>query len=832
MNEVLTATLWWLVIQAFGMGALPLAYRLLRWLPDRGYVFSKALGVLLVSYLFWLLNTLGFLHNSAGSILLSAGGMVACSLWIYRRGAGDPADAGLQAWLRAHLRLILTVETLFILAFAGWAIFRAHNPEIVGTEKPMDLAFINAVARSDRFPPLDPWLSGYAISYYYFGYLIIATMAKVASAPGEVAFNLGLAWQFAGTFIGAFSLVYNLVAAVRRGISGLRVPMGYGLLGGVLVAVMGNLAGLLEVLHVRGVFSAAFWRWLDIQDLNVVLPGTTGWPPRFWWWWRASRVITDLDLSGNPVGLQPIDEFPFFSFLLGDMHPHVLALPFVLLALGLALNWWLKRWRVVDEDAPRLRSRLANLVREADPIHLMVYAVCLGALGFLNTWDFPIYLFVVVGALTLARVRAQNRLELQPVLDSLIVGAGLLAAGLLAYLPFYLGFRSQAAGLLPNVINPTRFRQFFVMFGPFLFVLGLWLIDQCRRMRVSWKTVLAASGGLLGLLVLAWLILGVSAVFSPQVEGVLDRITAEVGGTQAALWQTLKIRLSSPWTTLFLLGIIGLVAGLWRAFFSAGRQVAHEPVTGAEHSEWAVSPFVLLMVLAAALLTLAPEYVYLRDNFYARLNTVFKFYYQAWVLFGLASAFGLYSLLRSNRPIRWLAGVGGVMLIAAGLIYPALAIPTRIGEYGGEATLDGMATMRRVIPDDYAAIRWLQENVDGAPVVLEAVGGQYSRGGRIAAHTGLPTVLGWAGHQYQWRGETPEPAQREVDVRTAYTSTSWEETQAILDQYRVKYVVVGSLERSTYGEAAVRKFERMLLPVFRADGVTIYVWKTRRDQDV
>jgi YYY domain-containing protein len=828
MSEIVTAGLWWAVIQAFGFSALPLAYRLLRWLPDRGYAVSKALGVLLVSYVFWLLNTLGFLQNSAGSILLAAAGVIAISIWIYRRGADDPEDEGLFRWLRNHLRLILSVEALFLLAFAGWAIFRAHNPEITGTEKPMDLAFINAVARSDHFPPLDPWLSGFAISYYYFGYLIISTIAQVIAVPGQIAFNLGLAWQFAGTFIGAFGLVYNLVAAVRKGRPGLRIPVGYGLLGGTLVALMGNLEGLLEVLHVNAILPAAFWRWLDIQDLSTVLPGTAGWPPRFWWWWRASRVITDLDLSGTPIGLQPIDEFPFFSFLLGDMHPHVLTLPFVLLALGLALNWWLKRWPAGGENGAGLWHRVRQLVQAADPAHLGVYVVCLGALGFLNTWDFPIYLFLVVGAVTLSRTRIRDRFDAGLLIDALILGAGLLVAGLFAYLPFYIGFRSQAAGFLPNVINPTRFSQFFVMFGPFLFLLGIWLLDQGRRARPSWRTAVAASGGLLAMLVLVALVLGGAAILSPQVQGVLGQVTAEVGGAQAAFWQAIRIRLSNPWTTLFLLAIIGVVIALWRAFLVPDRPGRNpEPGPRDVEPERTVSPFVLLLVLTAALLTLAPDYVYLRDNFGARLNTVFKFYYQAWVLFGLASAFGLYSLLRSSRPVRWVAGAGGALLIAAGLVYPVLAIPTRAGEYSGAATLDGMAYMEQVTPGDYAAIRWLQDNATGAPVVLEAVGGQYSRGGRIAAHTGLPTVLGWAGHEYQWRGETPEPAERETDIKTAYTSASWSETEAILDRYAVKYVVVGSLETSTYGEAPGIKFARMLEPVFQADGVTIYEWNTR-----
>jgi YYY domain-containing protein len=455
MSEILTAGLWWMIIQAFGFGALPLAYRLLRWLPDRGYALSKALGVLLVSYVFWLLNTLGFLRNSAGSILLAAAGVVAMSLWIYRRGDGDPEDPGLRSWLRSHLGTVVSVETLFLLAFAAWAVFRAHNPEITGTEKPMDLAFVNAMARSDYFPPLDPWLSGFAISYYYFGYLIISTIARVIAVPGEIAFNLGLAWQFAGTFIGAFGLVYNLVAGARRGRPGLRAPVGYGVVGGVLVTLMGNLEGLLEVLHVNAVLPAAFWRWLDIQDLSTTLPGTTGWPPRFWWWWRASRVITDLDLSGAPIGLQPIDEFPFFSFLLGDMHPHVLTLPFVLLALGMALNWWLKRWPA-GGDGAGLWDRVRQLVQVADPVHLAIYVVCLGALGFLNTWDFPIYLFLAVGAVTLARMRAGARFATGLLVEGVVWAAGLLVAGLLAYLPFYVGFRSQAAGFLPNIINPTR----------------------------------------------------------------------------------------------------------------------------------------------------------------------------------------------------------------------------------------------------------------------------------------------------------------------------------------------------------------------------------------
>jgi len=106
---------------------------------------------------------------------------------------------------------------LFLVAFAAWAVVRAANPEAVGTEKPMELAFINAILRSPNFPPHDPWLSGYAISYYYFGYVIIAMLAKFTGTAGGIAFNLGISLIFALSACGAFGLVYNLFECIETG---------------------------------------------------------------------------------------------------------------------------------------------------------------------------------------------------------------------------------------------------------------------------------------------------------------------------------------------------------------------------------------------------------------------------------------------------------------------------------------------------------------------------------------------------------------------------------------------------------------------------------------
>ncbi len=250
-------------------------------------------------------------------------------------------------------------EALFFGAFFVWAIVRASNPDIVATEKPMELAFLNSVLRSPTFPPADPWLSGYGISYYHFGYILLGHLARLTAMPGSIAFNLGNALWFALAISGCYSLLVNLLS-VRDG----RIRLFPALLGPLFVVIAGNLQAFLEVLHSLRLFwrtlpdgslTSRFWTWLDILDLSEPPAGAIGFiPSRFLWWWRGSRVVHDATLAGAKI--EVIDEFPFFSFLLADNHPHLLALPFVLLAVALALQVYLSGRR---DPAPMVRSRLS-----------------------------------------------------------------------------------------------------------------------------------------------------------------------------------------------------------------------------------------------------------------------------------------------------------------------------------------------------------------------------------------------------------------------------------------------------------------------------------------
>jgi YYY domain-containing protein len=852
---MIIVVVWWLWMQVIGLAALPLAYRFFRRLPDRGYALARPLGLLLTSYVLWLGGSLGLLRNSVGGAVFSLLTVGALSFIAYRRGrpAGDP---GLLAWLRGNGRLVLAVELLFAGALGLWALVRAYSPEITtaGGEKFMEIMYLNSISRSEYFPPHDAWLSGYAISYYYFGYVMVAMLTRLSSFAAHLTFNVGVALLFALACTAAFSIVYNLVKKADQEADPLAEntsggkPIAFGFLGAILVAVLGNLEGFLEMLYSARLLPEGFWRWLDIVNINEpfdlaaapsLMPTRSG-----WWWWRASRVIHDLDPLGSPMGIQPIDEFPGFSFLLGDMHPHVLALPFVLLALAIALKALLEGADRVEgtEDRSRCEGGWAGWLEPVKRLGLII-PLCLGALAFLNTWDFPIYWFVFVAAHGLGRWRRHGGLTRPFWRDVMVTGGAAAVLGFLLYLPFYIGFQSQAGGILPTIYVGTRFRQYFVMFGPFLVAIaGLLaaLILQIRRERpgtrlirgwVGWTAALVVLPlGLMLLIVFALLLL-------PQGAELLEGIRRtpavyEIVGDEP--WLTLVGRLLLVKLRTWVMPVV--VAAMAGAGLVLLQRLSLQGAEDREQGGSLRQPsicFALLCAVVGLLLTLSVEYIYLIDNFRVRMNTIFKFYFQGWVLMAIASSVAVYWLGQGfSKPggkrwgwLRTPTLVGFWLLVAMGLVYPVLGNISRAGNFDHPPELDGTVYLAASQPDDYAAITWLNEQVNGRPVILEAPGSggsSYVYEGRVSALTGLPTLLGWAGHEGQWRGSYDIQSARDPDIQTIYNTLDPQAALALLEQYDVTYVYVGPLERSKYDPRALAKFERFMDAVYQQDSVVIY----------
>lgn len=823
--------IWYFFLSLLCLLTFPLAYRLFPALPDRGYTLSRTAGLLLWGYLFWMFTSLGMSRNDLGGILLALAVLIALSVWSLVTD-----HSSLIAFLRGNKLLIFTTELLFLLVFAFLAFVRSANPELASTEKPMELMFINSILRSETFPPQDAWLSGYAISYYYFGYVLTAMLARIASIPGSMAHNLMTPLVFALGASGSFGIVYNLLSqsATEDRKSKTRADHGRSiansLLAPLFLLLVSNFEALLEVLHrlglfwtkdSSGAFTSNFWTWLDMKELSLPPAEPLGWmPDRYLWWWRASRVIQDYDMLGGHR--EVIDEFPFFSFLLGDLHPHVLAIPFGLLAVSVALNIFLGAWK--DREVSFLGVTL-----DINPAGFIFAALTLGGLAFLNTWDILIATGLIVSAYILWRANeygwSGSRLE-----DLFFLGIPLGAFSLLLYLPFYLGFSSQAGGVIPNFMYPTRGMHFWVMWGTLLIPIFCFLLHLWRKgtARPNWKLGFLIGLGVTLTLVLLVLLLGLGASITER-EFVAGLLASYNMTAIQFLGATSLRRLDHIGSLITLLAV--LIPTLALLFPHDDLNITdadaaftnhHSSVTNRISS--IVNQFPLLLLTLGCLLVLAPEFVFLRDQFGYRINTVFKFYYQAWMLWSLVAAFGVGYLSQSLRGFT-LGNVGFRLLtglvIFCGLLYPVLGLMTKTENFRPAVgyNLDDFARIQRDSPEDAAGIQFLLAQPEG--VVAEAVGGSYSYYARISTFTGYPTVLGWPGHEAQWRGGYELHGSRENDIMTLYSTARWEEAQAVIKKYNIRYIFIGNLERAAV-PVNEEKFALHLLPIFQQGGTVIY----------
>ena len=778
MNEGL---IWWLAIELIGVAVFPLGFFLFRFLPDRGYSFSKVFGLLLMGYLLWAGASAHVVPNARWTIILILSMLAATSTFLAIRQRRSFCD-----FLRRRWSYLLLVEGLFSAAFAAALYFRSFNPAMESVE-PMDMAFINAIVRSGEFPARDPWLSGHGIPVHYFGQLYIASLIKLTGVPTNIGFNLGLALVFALAATCAFGLVYNLIATA----DGSRRALVFGAVGVLFLLILGNLVGLFELLAAHGFGSSSFYRLVDVQGLDGP-SSTTKWYPTGAYW-----ILRAASFTYGGVDRQ----FPFFSFLLGDLHAHVLAIPLFVMAIAVVVNVW--------SSGQRLGGRflIENLPLSA------VLALSVGALAFTNIWDVPT-LFFLLAVLVLARnYLAAGRMTPVVARDSL---AFLLPIGLLAvllFLPYYLTFSPDTRGLAlleaahrpPGIaLEPvlTRPHHLLYMYLPFLWLAGCFALACVRRHR--WSHVEAIrSLAIASLPLTIWFL------------AVLVRRGPDVG-------EEISIR-GSNWVTLLILVV--LLSGLALAL---KRELAGSPESGGQRS--LVVP---LIVSAAAILLLLGMELYWMDELAGirrfRFSTVFRLGYQAWILLSIGGAYALYHLTLRRplaRPRDILATMGWaavtLTVILAALLYVPAAVFWKTGDFHNPRSLDALALTKRFNGAEYESLMWLRDNVDGTPVVVEAVGSYYTAFGRVSVATGLPTVLGWPEHEAQWRGSEEPLAGRQKAVERIYKTTDPEEALALLRRFDAEYVYVGLLERSQYGEEGMAKFKSFTDVVFQNGEVTIF----------
>lgn len=671
---------WWALLAVMGLALLPLADRIFpAQFRDRGRAFAKPLALIALTDGAWLLTNAGISHTV--SLAIAALALTTTAVFAWRGFSGKWR----AAWFRE--------EATFLAALALFAFLRALQPSVFGAEKYMDFAIFNTLLRAEHFPPQDPWMSGVPINYYYFGYLLFADLTRLTGVAPAVAYNLSLATIGAMIFVGALSIG----TAVSGKVWG-------GALAGIALVGIGNLDGARQLLVERK-------------------------PLLSFDYWRSSRVVEHT-----------INEFPFFSLLHGDLHPHVSALVInvTIVAVALAVS-------LTAAETPRLRPLLAKIA---------LLGWLLAVLALTNPWDLPVS-FTLLAVLSFHRLWSEKHV-LRAALGTAAIVASLAIIMVVLSLPFTLNFHAQYHG-----VGQVHARTALV---PFLTVFGFLLLPPIVRLGRETLAEFAEDPRLRDL-VFACAAFAAVALYIATEGSVLILMTAVV--------------------ILSLLTLLGPI---------------HD------------TPVALAVALttAAATALAACEVVFLRDPYGGelhRMNTVFKLYFQAWLL--LALAFPAFVVDLFERPgMLWRSAAATVLLggLTLSLCYPMGAIAVRWPGPDRRFSLDGLAYLDREHPGDAAAIRWLAATTRGTPVVLEATGDPYSYFGRVSANTGLPAVLGWANHEGVWRGADARIAERRRDVESLFRDTDVERARRLLARYRVRYVFVGDLERERFNAEALDKF--------------------------
>ncbi|RIK35224.1 MAG: hypothetical protein DCC58_20730, partial [Chloroflexi bacterium] len=414
-NTVLAIVLWLVAVEAIGLAALPLAAVLLPRTPDRGAASARLLGLLIVGWTVWIGASLRFWEARATTVVIATG-LLAFVCWAVadsRSRSGRPLR--LPTW-----KTWLNWSAIWLGGFATFLLLRAVYPDFwqtwFGGEKPFELAYLRAVARSVEFPPYDPWYSDGTINYYYYGWHLVSTLAKLSGV------GISLAFQFAiPTFAGMLILQVASIATLLIGKGRSRLTRLQLLTGGTLavlaVVVIGNLDALRQVWELRG----------NVRD---------GFD-----FWRSTRVIA-----------YTINEFPWFSQIWADVHPHVINFPIFALLLTVLAH--------LSIASPRgiLVSLRAWLFWALPSVGMA--GLVFGSVAMTNSWDAPLGAGMCVVAFTYAGWLHSGRAALVGTL----AGGGAVVLGLILFWPFYAGFYSVVQGL--NVADTgSNLVEFLTVWG-------------------------------------------------------------------------------------------------------------------------------------------------------------------------------------------------------------------------------------------------------------------------------------------------------------------------------------------------------------------------------
>ena len=792
----MSVIIWCLSITLIGLAVFPSVSTLFIRFEDRGIIFSNMIGLLFISGIHFALNTMHLLPFTQAGCLITAAVVCAVNIVLFYKGKLAKNFKGI------NISLIAAEEAVLLFLYIIWVWIIGYRPGAYGTEKFMDYGFVTSMLKSQWMPFEDMWYAGEPINYYYGGQYVTAWIAKLCGVSAGIAYTTMRATIAAFSFSLPLALVYQMLR--ERFKESVRIPWTGGVLAGLACGFCGNFHYV-----IYGIILETANRIKGVEYS--------------YWFPDSTRYIGyDPDLPDKTI-----HEYPAYSTILGDLHAHYINILFVVTVTAIAYAFAqriLAEGREPEEKEWTAKSLAKEIFLQPE---LILIGLMTGYFRFTNFWDFPIY-FVVCGSvvffMNLWKYGRSIR-RFAAVMAGQAVFAFLL--GVIAALPFTLTF-DQISTEVGLVHSHTQFYQFMILWGLPLAVSILFIAVLVREQRT--KLLLARNAiRLTGRREAAE-----KEKADPPESGEetadmeeINAVLADLQGTDARYMDSERADAGRTDSDMD----------------GAERRPGTHVKKGAErkkdqNSEGTVLLGLMLPDLAALLfalcaigLILMPEVIYVKDIYggeHYRANTMFKLTYQAWILFAIVMGYALIRILAgSMKSACVLASVCTALLLLT-LGYMPRGIMDWFGNIFDPSLrigTDASVFVDESFHTDFAAITWLNNEVKGRPVCLEAPGDSYSTRERVSVATGLPTVAGWYVHEWLWRGDPDAVSERNKDIEAIYTSGDEKLVKSLIEKYNITYIYIGTQERQAYYNSITDVFLQGLGEVVFSDGEYTYIVK-------
>lgn len=698
-SDFILALNWWFIFLITGLIFFPLTSVIFDKFKDKGYIFSKVISLIFISYSVFIISFFHLMKFSFAQIAIIIFIFILLNIFVTWK-----FNLNVISLFRKNYKLIIAEELIFLMTFLFWAFVRGNLSDIHGLEKYMDFGFINSILRSDYFPPKDMWYTPLSINYYYFGHLATSVFIKLSNIPSPVGYNLMLASIFAFAFTCTISLSINIFDNIKTSFKSLLA----GFLSAALLSLGGNLVTIYTFFKpYQNENPVPFWQLL-FSPLTF---------PNNFWYPNATRFIQFT-----------IHEFPLYSFVVSDLHGHVLDIPFVLMTIGLLFSLLISR-------------KIKN-------INLILISFVLAILYMTNAWDGLIYmLLTLIIFMFINFYKKDDSFSFKSLVNFTLRIFTLIIGFFIFSLPFSLNFKPFVSGI--GIICAPKFLTDIVSFGPFLFE-----ANHCQR--------------------------------------------------------------SPLWQMIILYGFFYFCVISFALFIKFKRKYV---LTKGDI-------FIIFLISLSTLLILIPEFFYVKDIYPAhyRANTMFKLTYEAFIMLSISAGYIIVKIITSltNKIFLSVFILLTIIFIYFVISYPVFAINSYYNDLKEYKGIDGTKYLQTLYPKDYDLINWLNKNIKGQPVVLEANGDSYTDYGRISANTGLPTIIGWPVHEWLWRGSYDVAAPRIEDIKKLYEASNPDLALQLLKKYDVSYVVISNLEFQKYPNLNENKFKNLGEIVFQSGNSKIY----------